>query len=900
MIDIDNIDFGIIKKEEEFMIIEDNDDDDDDDDNEKIEEEIEDKNKPKKINQEIVKGTVIVPLLKGIKLTIKKGDLIGIVGEFGSGKSCLFNAILNNLDILNDKNKKIILNGSVAYVPQKPWILNDTVRNNIIFNKPYNEEKYNQIVKICQLEPDFELLKEGDFTIISDKGDNLSGGQKTRITIARAAYTEADIYLFDDPFSSLDAYVGKKIFEKIIKEYLNGKTILVITHFLQYLPKMDYIIKMNDGEIDYYGNVQDAEKQNFYKDFVSSNQSTNFEKTINNHYNNLKDKKINIIVNDDNESDKNLSSLKNVKKDSLLISKKDKYSYHKPTKIEILKIVFSYSGGCVVFFGILFLNFLWKLSDSGSDFIITNWSTTEFGNEPSVFTKYLLIKLVSIIFVFVKSYAIVYTLISFNRNMHETLLYKLLRAPVNLFHNIVAKSHIINRFSKDIGNSEKYFWSLNATLVVLFHIMNGLVISVFLFWKIMFIIPFLLFLNYFLYNYYIKCAKGLNVLELYTRVPILSGVKEALSGITSIRAYGFKNVFQNLYHKKLYNFYRVLVYQVGTSSWFALYIDLVSFCFLAIILIFIWFFKNKIGGGPLGIALNYVLKLIEHYYNFFSYLNKNERMSTSMESCDAYTHIVQEAPLELKTDELLIKDKFPKSGKIQFINYSVRYRPDTKIILKDINILIQPGEKIGIVGRTGSGKSTLCLCLFRILEATSGQILIDDIDISLIGLSLLRNIVTVIPQDPTLIEGTLRENLDPSGKYDDQNMIESIKSVGMEYILENEGLNFMVKENGNNLSQGERQLVCIARALIRKSKIIIMDEATASIDYEAEQLIQKALLNNLKDSTVMTIAHRIKTILDYDRILVFEQGKLIEQGTPKDLIEKKEGHFFNLYTQSHV
>ena len=316
-------------------------------------------------------------------------------------------------------------------------------------------------------------------------------------------------------------------------------------------------------------------------------------------------------------------------------------------------------------------------------------------------------------------------------------------------------------------------------------------------------------------------------------------------------------------------------------------------------LIFIWRFKDIIGGGPLGIALNYVLKLIEHSYNFFDYLNKNERMSTSMESCDAYTHIVQEAPLHNKTDDMLIKKKFPKYGKIEFVNYSVRYRPDTKIILKDINILIKPREKIGIVGRTGSGKSTLCLCLFRILEATSGKILIDDIDISLIGLSLLRRIITVIPQDPTLIEGSLRENLDPLGKYNDQSMIDSLKTIGMDYILEENGLNFMVKENGDNLSAGERQLICFARAMIRKSKIIIMDEATSSIDYDTEQLIQKAILNTLKDSTVITIAHRIKTILNYDRILVFDQGNLIEQGSPKELIKIK-GHFFNLFSHSMV
>ena len=942
MIEIDDIDFGIIKREEEFMIIEEDEEEDEEDDEEKgfededidrkekneheeskislmeneqnkesneknkkiivsnEDKEEENKTKKKKTEQEKIKGTVIVPLLKEIRLKIFKGKLIGIIGEFGSGKSCLFNAILNNLDILNDQNKKIFLNGSVAYVPQKAWILNDTVRNNIIFHRSYDEEKYNKIVDICQLRPDFELLQNGDLTSISDKGDNLSGGQKTRLTIARAVYSDADIYLFDDPLSALDADVGKNIFEKTIKEYLKGKTVLIITHALQYLPMMDYIIKMNKGKIEYYGNVRDAEKQSFYKDFFSSNQKKSIEEAIINNYNNLKDKNID-LKNEKNKSDseKFLLSIRFSKENSLILSSKTKYTYHKPSIIEVLKIVLSYSGKCYVLFFILFLNALWKMSDSGSDFIITQWSDAENGEEKKLFAYYLLTKLFSIILIFVKSYVIVYTLITFNKNIHSTLLHRLLHAPINLFHNIVTKSHIINRFSKDIGNSIKYFWSLNSIIIVLFHIINGLFITVFLFWKIIFIIPFLILLDYKLYKYYIKSAKSLNTLEIYTRVPILSTVKETLSGITSIRAYRYKEIFQNIYHKRLHDFYRVLVYQVGCSSWFALNIDLVSFIFLFLILIFIWLFKDIIGGGPLGIALNYVLKLIEHSYNFFDYLNKNERMSTSMEACDAYTHIVQEAPLKLKSDDMLIENNFPKLGKIEFVNYSVRYRPDTKIILKDLNILIHPKEKIGIVGRTGSGKTTLCLCLFRILEATSGKILLDDIDISLIGLSLLRRIITIIPQDPTLIEGTLRQNLDPLGQFDNKSMIESLKSIGMNKILKKDGLNFLVKENGSNLSAGERQLICIARAMIRKSKIIIMDEATSSIDYDTEKLIQNTILNTLKDSTVITIAHRIKTILEYDRILVFDQGTIIEQGSPKKLIEKK-GHFFNLFSESMV
>ena len=930
MIDIDNINFGIIKREEEFMKYEDEEEEEEEEENPQKEESVEKSNsdiliindieknstnktdretlfninkieqnkKSKNKNQkEKIEGTVIIPLLKGIKLKVKKGDLIGIIGEFGSGKTCLFNAILNNLDILNDKNKKIYLNGTVAYVPQKAWILNDTVRNNIIFNKPYNEEKYNNIVKICQLEQDFELFKQGDLTSISDKGDNLSGGQKIRLTIARAVYSDADIYLFDDPFSALDAYVGKNIFDLVIKDYLKGKTILIITHALQFIPMMDYIIKMNEGIIEYYGNVKDAENQKFYKDFISSNQNKILNNSILNQ--NIKDKIISPYNQyDNNDSERILISIKSSINDNALVTKKYNYEYHKPSKFEILRIAFSYSGGWCIFFLILFLNLLWKLCDSGSDFIITFWSNANQNKEKSLFNYYLLTKLISIIFIFVKSYVIVYALINYNRNIHKALLYRLLHGPINLFHNIVNKSHIINRFSIDMGNSIKYFWTLNLIIIVLFHIINGIFISTILFWKIIFIIPILLLLDYLLYNYYIKSAKGLNHLEIYTRVSLLSSVKVTLSGITSIRAYGFKDIFQYLYHKKLHDFYRVLVYQIGCSSWFALSIDLVCFCFLFSILVFIWFFKGIIGGGPLGIALSYILKLIEHSYNFFDYLNRNERMSTSMEACDAYTHIVQEAPLKLKTDDMLIRNNFPKFGKIEFVNYSVRYRPDTKLILKDINILIKPKEKIGIVGRTGSGKSTLCLCLFRILEATNGKILIDDIDISCIGLSFLRKIITVIPQDPTLIEGSLRENLDPSGKFDDLSMIDSLKSIGMDYILEEKGLDFMIKENGDNLSAGERQLICITRAMIRKSKIIIMDEATSSIDYDTEQLIQKAILNTLKDSTVITIAHRIKTILDYDRILVFEQGKLIEQGSPKELIENNEGHFFKLYSQS--
>ena len=959
MIDIDNLDFGIIKKEEEFIEVEGYEDEESEESSE--EEEIVYANKNKKLKnkskdnqdgieliefknneiekekeqllienkvdfeeeseeinlnkekeeKEVIKGTIVINLLKEINLKVKKGELIGIIGEIGSGKTNLFNAILNNLDILNNKlNKKIIINGKISYAPQKAWIFNDTVRNNIIFHKKFDEQKYNKIIDICQLEPDFDLLKSGDLTQISDKGNNLSGGQKTRLTIARAVYTDADIYLFDDPFSALDVYVGKNIFEKVIKEYLKGKTVLLITHALQFIPMMDYVIHMKNGKINYYGRSKDILNQPFFNmHYIDDKDEVKGNKKEEDNESNAPSRIDSSVTDNDTEfssSSTAIFSKLEIKKSEYLkqrkkhmkLNNKYRYKYKIMNKYENLKIVFSFSGGFIVFLILFFLGGLWKVTDCSSDFIISSWVKATKEESGKFFMYYLGTKMLSIFFIFLKSFITVLALVAYNRNIHETLIFRFIRAPINLFHDIVTKSHIVNRLSKDLSNSIKYFWALNSALLILFHLINGIVMSLYFYWKSIIIIPFILFMDVFLYNYYNTSAKSLDVLETYTRVPILTGFRESLSGVTSIRAFGYNDIFQNIYHERLYNFFRVLAYQEGALGWFSINNDLIAFCFIFFILVFIWFYQGVISGSSLGLLLSYILKFADQSYNFFYQYNYNERMSLSMESCEAYTHIVQEADNELENDELLRKSNFPQNGKIEFINYSVKYRPDTKLVLKNLNFVIKPGEKIGIVGRTGSGKSTLCLCLFRIIEAETGQILIDDIDISTIGLRLLREIITVIPQDPTLIEGSLRENLDPSGKHDDESMIHYMKIIGMEYLIKHNGLDFKIKENGDNLSSGEKQLICLARAMLRKSKIITMDEATSSIDYDTENLIQNAVLTTLKDSTVITIAHRIKTILDYDRIFVFENGQLIEKGSPKELIENKNGHFYSLYSNS--
>jgi ABC-type multidrug transport system fused ATPase/permease subunit len=489
----------------------------------------------------------------------------------------------------------------------------------------------------------------------------------------------------------------------------------------------------------------------------------------------------------------------------------------------------------------------------------------------------------------------------FNKTMHNSLVEKILKAPINLFHDIVPKSHVLHRLSKDLDNSIRFFWAVNSGTRLFFELISCLIIA-FLF-NIFCVIPYplMLFMEYRIFLFYIKGGRVLNSLETVTRSPIISNFSETYIGISSIRSFEYQETFRKKYHEKLNDFYRVLMYGNGTSGWFALNLDLVCFFLLFFILTFSWIFEKLVNPIVLGLLIGYTLKMIENTYGFFDQYMTFEKMYSSMDNCEAYTHIVQEKSLRMKNDKFLRDNNFPKRGEIKFINYFVRYRPDTELVLKNINFKINPGEKIGIVGSTGSGKTTLCLGLFRILEATRGQILIDDVDISQIGLELLRDSISFIPQNPKLIDGTLRENIDPLRKYSDEEIIFQLNLIGLAYLLDdNGGLEVEIEANGSNISVGEKQLICIVRAMLKKSKIIIMDEANSSFDYKTDSLIQKCLMKSFQGCTLITIAHKIKTIINHDRIFVLERGELVETGKPEELIAKKKGFFYELYLQSKV
>ena len=827
------------------------------------------------------------------------------------------------------------INGVISYTPQSPWIINDTVKGNIILNKTYEEDVYQHVINICEIEKDLLSLQGGDFTEIGDKGVNLSSGQKIRISIARAVYSNSDIYLFDDPLSSLDPTIRNNIFRRVIKGYLKSKTVLLVTNELQYIPEMKHVIHMNDGRIDFMGTAKEAMKQYFYLEYINDeenkeeNSITRKKKEIEKEKememereNELKNKNsINLgthLLGDLNDTDSEginkTFSLFNVlkqKRNKFALASLSKKSNNENNSnkdsllidLHSLKVIIDYSGGLFFIILLTLINIIWKSCESGSDYILMIWSSDSKNNERKnkiFLTTYSLMSLVAIFFIFSRNYSIVRAIMEFNQKMHDTLIKRLLKAPINLFHDIVQRSHILNRLSKDLDSSIKFFWSVSSSSRLLFELLSCLIIS-FLF-NVFCVIPYplMLFMEYRIFLFYIKGGRALNYLETVTRSPITAKFSETLNGISCIRGFEYQENFRKIYHQKLNDFYRVLIYQNGTTGWFALNLDLICFFLLFFILTFSWVFEKLVNPIVLGLLIGYTLRMVENTYGFFEQYINFEKMYSSVVNCEAYTNIVQEKSSKTFLDKKLKEKGFPKKGEIKFVKFYVRYRPDSKLVLKNIDFTIAPGEKIGIVGRTGSGKTTLCLSLFRILEAATGKILIDDVDISQIGLNLLRESIAFIPQDPKLIDGTLRENIDPLGQYSDDEIIFYLNLVGLAYLLDDViGLEGEIESDGTNFSVGEKQLICITRAMLKKSKIVIMDEANSSFDYKTDLLIQKCLMKSFQGCTLITVAHKIKTILGYDRIFVLNDGKLVEMGKPSELI-KKEGLFYELYIQSKI
>ena len=827
------------------------------------------------------------PIIKNINFEVKKGEFVCIIGEVGCGKTSLLEAILNSMIPLSGSSK-IYVNGAISYVSQIPWIRNDTIKNNILFYKPYEPERYNKVIDLSELRPDLNIFQAGDLTEIGERGINLSGGQKARVSIARALYADRDIYIFDDPISALDANVGMKVMKNCIVKHLSNKTRILVTHALQYLSFADKIMYMNKGEIKWIGTYEEIKNQDFYRTFYEKMHKQNIQEELKKKKKSEDESKEESSKQDDDDEKEendnkelNTGTIKRITKDEKQDKETINFGVYKDFLIKI--------GGFCPIFIVLLLMAIMTLSISGQDLWLSYW--TQHQDKSKNLLYYFIFSLLGImggLFTYCKERIQSRSNVSASRNIHKEMIESLIRAPIPTFHETVPKGQILNRFSNDIdiidiGTMDNFLEIINTVILLV----NSLAICAYYQPYSLLIVPPILFVGKKISTFYRNASRELNRMESSKRSPVLSLCNEVVPGTSTIRAFGYQQKYMSFFHDKVDDHLKMRMISRGCNQWFDMSLDLVSFTFVAFLISFTIIFKDKFSAEAIALIYTYCervqLCIVTGIHTFTWY----ESSMLGYERCVDYAHIKREAPLKKPIDDSL--GNWPSKGKIEFLNFSVKYRPDTEIVLKNISFVIQPQEKVGIVGRTGSGKSTITLCLFRILEAIEGRIMIDDVDISSIGLQKLRSSLTIIPQDPAIMEGTLRYNIDPLNRNTDSEILN---------VMRKQGLNQEIAEGGSNLSVGEKQLICITRAILRKTKIIVMDEATSSIDYKTEELIQKAINELLNNSTFITIAHRIKTIINYDRIMVLDNGQIVNFDSPKNLLNDKKSLFYELYKKS--
>ena len=868
-----------------------------------------------------------IKLLSNISLTIKKGEFIGIIGSNGSGKTTLINSILNNYKLL-ESSSPIIINGNISYTPQNIWLMNDTIRNNILLYNKMIQEKYNKVINVCQLNYDFDLLQNGDLTEINLGANNLSGGQKQRISIARCLYKDSDLYLFDDIFSSIDNKVSNIIFNNIFNDFLKGKSRVLVTNEINKLSYFDKIIYLDKGEIIFYGNYEEFKQKfgekyfskhfefifnninndNFIKDnfYKKNNSDKSSSDSNNNDILRKLNKKIKILNSDFEKSNITLPKIENPLQES------DKKTLYGKFSFKIYNTFIKIQGGYLIFIIIIIFIIFSRILNSYRTLFVTSWSKSrrviKKKNIPiekqtidnyNKFYQYLKLSLYGIIINVLIEFLLSRMILYSQKFLHENIAYKFIRAPINLFHDLVPIGQIITRLTRDISMIQGIIKSNVVLIRSIFSLISSIYICIKFNKSFIFIAPIITIINIFISLFYYKFAREIVIIQKNSYSPIINVLSESFLGVEIIRTAGVELNSKYKFYKTLDNHLGSLIYSKGSRKYYLMRLKFNSLFFLISILLYIIFNKENFTAQAVGLILQYLENFNSKLSNLLHFFININSLMISVERCESALNTKSEKNPN-KNEEIIIKDKFfPKEGKIEFINFSAKYRPFTPVILKNINLKINQCERVGIIGRTGSGKTSLINSIFRIIEGFEGKILIDDIDINKLNLDFLRQNLTIVTQEPFLLEGTLRENIDPLNLHSEKEIIEILDSFCLFNEIQNNyrRLKIEIKENGNNLSIGEKQLICFARAALKKSKIIILDEATSSLDYNTEKIINENMEKMFKDCTIILITHRFNVVKICEKVFVVDNGEIIEKGVYGNLIKDKKSKFSELYSE---
>ncbi|KAL7947345.1 P-loop containing nucleoside triphosphate hydrolase protein [Trichoderma barbatum] len=887
--------------------------------------------------------------LTDVSFTAYKGELSCIVGRVGAGKSSFLQSILGGLWKVNGSAE---VRGTVAYASQQCWILNATVKENIVFGYKWDADFYEKTVKACALVDDFAQLPDGDETVVGERGISLSGGQKARVSLARAVYARADIYLLDDVLSAVDSHVGRHIIENVLgpRGLLSTKTRILATNAISVLKQASYITLLKDGEVVERGTYEQlVARKGLVADLLrtAGHDSTNASSSSSSGESSETSTVIEPLSTQDKEEleeaqeqvpemapirigssvlDKpRSSSMATLRRASTASFKgprgkltDEEVAGSSKTKqakehVEQGKVKWSVYGEYAkennLFAVALYLIALLaaQTANIGGSVWLKEWADA---NE-KVGANIHIGKFIGIYFAFgigSSLLTVIQTLILWifcsieaSRKLHERMANAIFRSPMSFFDTTPA-GRILNRFSSDIYRVDEV---LARTFNMLFVNVGKsgftlLIISVTLPAFTALIIPLAL-AYYWIQRYYLRTSRELKRLDSVTRSPIYAHFQESLGGVATIRAYRQQERFQLENEWRVDANLRAYFPSISANRWLAVRLEFIG----AIVILAAAGFAivsvashSNLSPGFIGLAMSYALQITTSLNWIVRQTVEVETNIVSVERVLEYARLPSEAPEIIPSRRPPVA--WPAKGEVDFKNYSTRYREGLDLVLKNINLDIKTHEKIGVVGRTGAGKSSLTLALFRLIEPVTGQIDIDNLNTSSIGLLDLRRRLAIIPQDAALFEGTVRDNLDPGHVHDDSELWSVLDHARLkDHVASLEGgLEAKINEGGSNLSQGQRQLVSLARAMLTPSNILVLDEATAAVDIETDAMLQATLRSPLfSNRTIITVAHRLNTILDSDRVVVLDKGEVAEFDTPSELY-KKQGIFFNLMKQA--
>ncbi|XP_060582748.1 ATP-binding cassette sub-family C member 9-like [Ruditapes philippinarum] len=895
--------------------------------------------------------------LKNIDLQIPSGKLIMVVGTVGSGKSSLLSALLGEMLTVTGK-VQWCRNASIAYVSQKPWLLNKTLKENILFGNSYSWKRFQKVIEACALQPDIDSLPAGDATEIGEKGINLSGGQKQRISIARALYSTADIIIMDDPLSALDAHVGRHVFDDVVMKKLmrRKKTVILVTHQLQYLNYAHSVLVMKDGEIACQGKLTEVKKthpdlyeswRKALKDAKAAESVRKDSETLDGTIDHLPvrqfseiSQKSQVSIEEDpvKESNGKLSTVSEPvsiespsgNESGEVKDEDDDYDKehgdeskpevgklikkeHREVGSVSIRVYFSHIRACGIPFALF--SVLTLLTNQtllvSTNIWVSHWASksTEFvKSEPHNSTQtfdnweyiptYIILSICAVLATLISGFAFQLTGIRGAKNLHVGLLNTVLHVPMRFF-DTNPSGRIINRFSSDVGQiDQKIPATYESLLRCAFASLGAIIVNcIGTPYFLLAALPVCI-LYYLMQKFYTATARELQRLDSVTKSPIFSHLSETLNGLMTIRAYKAQVRFRQIALSAIDNNVLPFLFNQTANRWLGIRLD-----YMGAILVFVSSVASLTAGlagntdpAFIGLCIAYAL-MVSNYLNWIVRNSTElEMMMNAVERVDEYTQLKTETTEDEKPVE---EECWPTVGEIEFRHVSLCYDINLDPVVNDVSFIINPGEKIGICGRTGSGKSSLTLSLFRMIEISAGEILIDGKNISNIALPELRSKLAIIPQDPILFTGTIRYNLDPGGEMDDNKLWKALESVQLKDTIDAlpNKLDSKVSEGGENFSIGQKQLFCLARAFLRENKILVLDEATASIDLETDNKLQKVIGTVFKDKTVITIAHRISTIMKYDRVMTMASGRMLEFDSPKKLMEQ-DSYFARLVKQS--